>query len=268
VCADTPAPIYPSHNSLFINVMTMARRLHFFLAQAVETKEDAMTALRHNGLAMAAVAVVLAANAAAQDTAKAPAAEQGEVTTAASAQGKSEIVISLEDRKLALIEDGQVKAIYPVAVGKPSTPSPVGTFTIARRVKNPTYSHDGRFVAPGPHNPVGSRWMGLSIRGYGIHGTNEPNSIGKAASHGCIRMAKADLEALYPQVTVGETVELVGQRDAQTAQIFANPAAPATAQSAAQLAKTVEPDAAPVRAAETAGAAKTAAASVAVMGAL
>ncbi len=111
---------------------------------------------------------------------------------------KRVIVVSLEDRKLALVEDGKVKKIYTVAVGKPSTPSPVGTFTIERRVMNPTYSHDGRVVPPGPGNPVGTRWMGLSIHGYGIHGTNEPKSIGKAASHGCIRMAKADLEELYP----------------------------------------------------------------------
>jgi lipoprotein-anchoring transpeptidase ErfK/SrfK len=141
------------------------------------------------------------------------------------------IVVSLQDRKLALVEDGQVKKVYIVAVGKPSTPSPVGTFTIERRVMNPSYSHDGRAVAAGPNNPVGTRWMGLSIRGYGIHGTNAPRSIGKAASHGCIRMARADLEALYAQVHVGDTVELIGQRDEQTAQLFgagaAQPAAPA-----------------------------------------
>jgi lipoprotein-anchoring transpeptidase ErfK/SrfK len=130
------------------------------------------------------------------------------------------IVVSLEDRKLALVEDGQVKKVYTVAVGKPSTPSPTGTFTIARRVMNPTYSHDGRVVLPGPGNPVGTRWMGLSIPGYGIHGTNVPSSIGKAASHGCIRMAKKDLEELYPMVEVGDTVELIGQRNQETAQLF------------------------------------------------
>jgi lipoprotein-anchoring transpeptidase ErfK/SrfK len=159
----------------------------------------------------------------------------------------TKIVVSLEDHKLALIEDGQVKKVYTVAVGKPSTPSPVGSFTIARRVANPTYSHDGRVVPPGPHNPVGSRWMGLSIKGYGIHGTNEPRSIGKAASHGCIRMAKTDLEELYPQVAVGTTVELIGQRDEETAAIFGNPAMPAspTAQNATQLAAVHAPDAAP-----------------------
>jgi L,D-transpeptidase-like protein len=133
---------------------------------------------------------------------------------------KRTIVVSLEDHKLALVEDGQVKKVYPVAVGKPSTPSPAGTFTIARRVMNPTYSHNGKVVLPGPGNPVGTRWMGLSIRGYGIHGTNEPKSIGKAASHGCIRMAKADLEELYPLVEVGDTVELVGQRNEETARLF------------------------------------------------
>jgi lipoprotein-anchoring transpeptidase ErfK/SrfK len=130
------------------------------------------------------------------------------------------IVVSLEDRKLALIEDGKVKKIYSVAVGKPSTPSPVGTFAIERRIVNPTYHHNGKTVPPGPHNPVGARWMGLSIQGYGIHGTNEPNSIGKAASHGCIRMAKADVEEIFDLVEVGDTVELVGKRNEETAQLF------------------------------------------------
>ena len=141
------------------------------------------------------------------------------------------IVVSLKDRKLALVEDGQVRKIYTVAVGKPSTPSPVGTFTIQRRVINPTYSHNGKIVPAGPGNPVGTRWMGLSISGYGIHGTNEPHSIGKAASHGCIRMGKADLEELYPMVHVGDTVELVGEPNEETAQLFGGdaPTAPATA---------------------------------------
>lgn len=144
---------------------------------------------------------------------------------------KRVIVVSLEDRKLALVEDGKVKKVYTVAVGKPSTPSPVGTYTIQSRVANPTYSHDGRIVPPGPHNPVGSRWMGLNLRGYGIHGTNVPSSIGKAASHGCIRMGKADVEELFGLVQVGDAVELVGTRNDETAQLFGTPAvAPQPAQ--------------------------------------
>jgi hypothetical protein len=149
------------------------------------------------------------------------------------------MVVSLEDRKLALVENGQVIKVYAVAVGKPSTPSPVGEFTIERRAMNPTYHHDGRTVPPGPRNPVGDRWMGLSKAGYGIHGTNEPNSIGKAASHGCIRMGKADIEDLYSRVEVGDQVEIVGQRNDETAMLFGAPqnAPAAQAQPAMVLAK-------------------------------
>jgi hypothetical protein len=160
---------------------------------------------------------------------------------------KRVIVVSLEDHKLALVENGQVKKVYTVAVGKPSTPSPVGTFTIERRVANPTYQHNGKIVPPGPHNPVGTRWMGLSKHGYGIHGTNEPNSIGKSASHGCIRMAKADLEQLYPMVAEGDTVELIGQRNEETAQLFGNgenPASPAQPTLVATVPTQIPPQAA------------------------
>jgi hypothetical protein len=139
------------------------------------------------------------------------------------------IVVSLVDRKLALVEDGRVMKVYPVAVGKASTPSPVGTFTIERRIANPVYHHDGKTVQPGPGNPVGTRWMGLSIRGYGIHGTNVPKSIGKAASHGCIRMAKADLEQLFELVEVGDTVELIGEPNEETARLFGADVKPAPA---------------------------------------
>lgn len=155
------------------------------------------------------------------------------------------IVVSLEDRKLALVENGQVKKIYNVAVGKPSTPSPEGTFTIRRRVANPTYHHDGKTVLPGPGNPVGTRWMGLNKPGYGIHGTNEPKSIGKAASHGCIRMAKADLEEFYGLVAVGDTVRLVGQRNDETAYLFNTDAVPVSTRQPTQTAMT---DAAPIAA--------------------
>jgi len=159
----------------------------------------------------------------------------GQIATIADSQHQGSkasnrvIVVSLEDRKLALVEDSQVKKVYPVAVGKPSTPSPTGTFTIERRVANPTYHHGGKTVLPGPGNPVGTRWMGLSIHGYGIHGTNEPKSIGKAASHGCIRMAKSDLEEFCELVAVGDTVELIGESNEETARLFGNelnPAAP------------------------------------------
>ena len=73
---------------------------------------------------------------------------------------------------------------------------------------------------PGPGKPGRDSLDGTNFAGYGIHGTNAPKSIGKAASHGCIRMAKADLEELYNQVAVGDTVELIGQRNEETAAVF------------------------------------------------
>jgi lipoprotein-anchoring transpeptidase ErfK/SrfK len=176
-------------------------------------------AMKANGLSKWAVAVsaamVMGVEAMGQE-ASAPAV----TTPAVTVQVKRTIVVSLEDRKLALVEDGQVKKVYTVAVGEPSTPSPVGTFAIQRRVKNPVYQHEGKVVQPGAGNPVGTRWMGLSVKGYGIHGTNEPKSIGKAASHGCIRMARKDLEEMYEMVHVGDTVELIGERNDETAQLF------------------------------------------------
>jgi lipoprotein-anchoring transpeptidase ErfK/SrfK len=135
-------------------------------------------------------------------------------------EAKHSLVLSLPDRKMALLENGSVKKVYVIAVGKKSTPSPIGTFTIVSRLNNPTYSHRGRIVAPGPDNPVGTRWMGLSVNGYGIHGTNAPKSIGKAASHGCIRMAKVDLEELFDAVRTGDQVEIIGERNAETAELF------------------------------------------------
>lgn len=184
-----------------------------------------MTDTTFHGFWLAAAMMAMAAGraysqSAAQQTAPAP---ENPVVS------RREIVVSLEDRKLALVEDGRTTHIYSVAVGKPSTPSPEGTFVIERRVANPVYHHEGKTIQPGPGNPVGTRWMGLNKTGYGIHGTNEPHSIGKAASHGCIRMAKKDLEEFYDLVAVGDTVRLIGQRNEETARLFAPAEIPASA---------------------------------------
>lgn len=154
-------------------------------------------------------------------------APMSDVASDASRQTSRVIMVSLEDRRLALMEDGAVKKVYRVAVGRESSPSPTGTFIITGRVENPTYYHDGKVIPPGPGNPVGTRWMGLSQKGYGIHGTNEPRSIGKAASHGWIRMRQRDLEELFDLVRAGDSVEIVGERNEETAAIFGGaPVAP------------------------------------------
>jgi lipoprotein-anchoring transpeptidase ErfK/SrfK len=136
-------------------------------------------------------------------------------------QTQSRIVVSIPDRKLLLFAGDRLVKIYDVAVGKSSTPTPEGEFRIINHVSNPTYYGSGMVVAPGKNNPLGTRWMGLSAKGYGIHGTNVPSSIGKAASHGCIRMRQQDLEELFDLVNVGATVELRGESSGALAQVFA-----------------------------------------------
>jgi lipoprotein-anchoring transpeptidase ErfK/SrfK len=137
------------------------------------------------------------------------------------------LVVNIAARKIVLVEDGKVVKMYPVAVGKQSTPSPSGNFHIASHVANPTYSHDGMVVKPGPSNPVGTRWIGLGFKGYGIHGTNHPDSIGHAASHGCIRLRNQDVEELFELVRVGDQVELITEPTAEQAGLFEAPAADA-----------------------------------------
>ena len=118
------------------------------------------------------------------------------------------IVVSIADRKLAVIEGGRVVKVYSVAVGSRQTPSPTGEFKITSRLASPTWYHPGKVIPPSKANPLGTRWMGLSRAGYGIHGTNVPRSIGHSASHGCIRMRNHDAEELFALVRVGDTVEI------------------------------------------------------------
>jgi lipoprotein-anchoring transpeptidase ErfK/SrfK len=134
--------------------------------------------------------------------------------------GTRRLVISIPDRKIALLEDGRVVKVYGIAVGKNSTPSPNGKFNIASRVVKPTWYQPGKVVGPGPANPLGTRWMGLGYKGYGIHGTNRPASIGKAASHGCIRMRNQDVEELFELVQVGDEVELAAEISPELANAF------------------------------------------------
>lgn len=134
---------------------------------------------------------------------------------------RKRIIVSIPDRKLVLMQGERVLRVYDVAVGASATPSPEGEFKIASRLPNPTWYAPGKVIGPGKANPLGSRWMGLGYKGYGIHGTNVPSSIGKAASHGCIRMKKHDVEALFELVDVGTTVELHGERPPVVAMIFA-----------------------------------------------
>ncbi len=110
------------------------------------------------------------------------------------------VIIEIETTKLLLTvyQDDEEVAKYPVALGKSSTPSPLGEW----RVVHKSLNWGGGF---------GSRWLGLNVPWgiYGIHGTNKPGSIGTYASHGCIRMFNHDVEKLYPTIPYGATVRIV-----------------------------------------------------------
>lgn len=133
---------------------------------------------------------------------------------------RRKVVVSIPHRKLALLEDGAVKKVYPVAVGAETSPSPIGSFEVRTRLVKPTYYHPGKVIPAGANNPLGTRWIGLSMKGYGIHGTNFERSVGKAASHGCIRMHRNDLEQLFAAVQVGDQVEIRDASDPEVAAIF------------------------------------------------
>ncbi len=138
------------------------------------------------------------------------------------------ILISIADRKLAVIDEGAVIARFSVAVGAEASPSPVGEFRIVSRVANPTYYHPGTVIPSGKDNPVGTRWVGLSQKGYGIHGTNAQRSVGHAASHGCIRLRNRDMEKLFKLVRTGDAVRIRGERDEEVIQVFGDGADDAT----------------------------------------
>ncbi|NLT96161.1 MAG: L,D-transpeptidase family protein [Clostridia bacterium] len=104
------------------------------------------------------------------------------------------IEIDLLKRQLLFYQGLYLAGTYPVAIGKPSTPSPVGEWSI---INKKILNYESVF---------GSRWMGLSNPGYGIHGTNNPSSIGKAVSNGCIRMYNHHVEELFNKVSIGTRV--------------------------------------------------------------
>lgn len=133
---------------------------------------------------------------------------------------KGSVVIRKSERKLYYIDDTGNIIKYPVAVGKPNTPSPSGEYKVERKATNPTWyppesiltesrlkgKELPKIVPPGPNNPLGTRAIYLSANTLRIHGTNKQNSVGKAVSHGCFRLKDKDIIDLYNKVSIGTTV--------------------------------------------------------------
>lgn len=108
---------------------------------------------------------------------------------------------------------------FPISIGTPESQTPLGHYHIASKTVNPTwtvppslrYKYTFRSLPPGPDNPLGKYWLGLSIRAYGIHGTNIAWSVGRTITQGCIRMYPEDIERFFDMVTMGTKVNLVYQ---------------------------------------------------------
>jgi len=133
------------------------------------------------------------------------------------------LIINLPELNLYYFKDGTYQRRYALAVGKPSWPTPTGTYKICEKRKNPTWNvpesiqeemeEQGQEVVeqvpPGPQNPLGKFWMGTTAAGVGIHATNRPWSVGYNVSHGCIRMLPEEIEKLFPQIQLGTPVKII-----------------------------------------------------------
>ncbi len=134
----------------------------------------------------------------------------------------AQLVIRLEARELEVVDaDGRVIAHFPVSIARKAEKRPLGDLRVTVVVREPNYTFDpevfsesaearelGRrlIIPPGPNNPVGRAWIGLDLPGYGIHGTPDPEKVGRTESHGCFRLANWDALTLLDLVRVGMTV--------------------------------------------------------------
>ena len=131
-----------------------------------------------------------------------------------------DIKIDAKTNMLGVFRGNKLIAGYPVTIGSAHMASPVGEWKVRRITKMPTFGYDkemlqhgrrsGNFhlLPPGPRNPVGVMWIALNKKGMGIHGTNEPDSTGRAASHGCIRLANWDVVRLATKIKPGDNVSI------------------------------------------------------------
>ena len=123
----------------------------------------------------------------------------------------SRIVVDLSEARIYTYWGKQLIGKYPVAVGQPGWETPTGTFKVLHKQLNPVWKQPitGDIFPAGPNNPLGDRWIGFwadERHQIGFHGTNKEDLVGKAVSHGCLRMRNADIRALYKQVSVGTPV--------------------------------------------------------------
>jgi lipoprotein-anchoring transpeptidase ErfK/SrfK len=134
---------------------------------------------------------------------------------ARAAEEEMRLEISLSQRRVTLYRGTSSIKTYPIAIGRAGWETPTGTFAVRQMQENPVWIHpftNERISNRDPRNPLGSRWIGFWTDGHnwiGFHGTTDTASVGRAVSHGCIRMHNADIEALFSQIDIGTPVTVV-----------------------------------------------------------
>lgn len=134
-----------------------------------------------------------------------------EITLSEPQTNELRVVVRPKLRRVYVYEGKVIIASYAIAVGKPGWETPSGQYQIFSKEVNPVFKNfkTGKVIQPGPNNPLGVRWIGFWTDGktqLGFHGTNEPELIGQAVSHGCIRMRNKDVVALFEKVSIGTPV--------------------------------------------------------------
>lgn len=150
-------------------------------------------------------------NSAVQTRAYIPALELPPIRPVWPEVSETRLVLKLGERRVYVYQGSQVETSFPVAVGKPGWETPVGTYEVIAMLQDPGWisPFTGEEIPPGPDNPLGERWIGFWTDGQnfiGFHGTPTRNSVGQAASHGCVRMFNEDILQLYELVEMGTTV--------------------------------------------------------------
>jgi lipoprotein-anchoring transpeptidase ErfK/SrfK len=125
-------------------------------------------------------------------------------------KAKFSIVVDKSQNILTLKTDQEIFKTYHVSTGKGGC-TPVGVFKVTNKLIDPPWypTAGGMIPAKDPRNELGSRWLGISKQGYGIHGTTDPDSIGKSVTEGCVRLRNAEVEELYAIVPVGTEVVII-----------------------------------------------------------